>query len=157
MCRYASFIFPAWRASKRYNRQQIRISSPLETIMKSKIVMLLAIPFAIGASAVQSAEKAAAGVAAPSAAAVSDRSAENVVNAKCIECHGAGKKHAPRIDDRDDWTKRASKGLDALALGAMRGHHGMPARGGRADLTDAEFKNAIFYMFTKAVTTPAKK
>ena len=125
--------------------------------MKSKIVMLLAIPFAIGAGTVQAAEKAAETAAAPTAAAASDRSAESVVNAKCIECHGAGKKHAPRIDDRDDWTKRASKGLDALALGAMRGHHGMPARGGRADLTDAEFKNAIFYMFTKAVTTPAKK
>ena len=125
--------------------------------MKRKTVMLLAIPFAIGAGTVQSAEKAAESAAAPAAAVVSDRSAESVVNAKCIECHGPGKKHAPRIDDRDDWTKRASKGLDALALGAIRGHHGMPARGGRADLTDAEFKNAIFYMFTKAVSAPAKK
>ncbi|MDZ4253470.1 MAG: c-type cytochrome [Sulfuritalea sp.] len=125
--------------------------------MKRKIVMLLAIPFAIGAGAVQAAQKAAESAAAPTAAAMSDRSAESVVNAKCIECHGSGKKHAPRIDDREDWTKRASKGLDALALGAIRGHHGMPARGGRADLTDAEFKNAIFYMFTKAVSAPVRK
>ena len=125
--------------------------------MKRKIVMLLAIPFAIGAGTALSADKAAETAATPTAAAVSDRSAESVVNAKCIECHGPGKKHAPRIDDREDWTKRASKGLDALALGAIRGHHGMPARGGRADLTDAEFKNAIFYMFTKAVSAPAKK
>lgn len=121
--------------------------------MKRKSVMLLAIPFALGASLVQAADSAAT----PSAAPITDRSAEAVVNSKCIACHGSGKKHAPRIDDRDDWLKRASKGLDALALAAMRGHGDMPARGGRADLTDAEFKNAIFYMFTKSVTAPAKK
>lgn len=157
MRRYAPFICHECRLSKGYNPWQFDTFPLLETIMKNKLVMLLAIPFAIGAGAVQSAEKSATSTAAPSAAALSDRTAENVVNSKCIECHGVGKKHAPRIDDRDDWTKRASKGLDALALGAMRGHHGMPARGGRADLTDAEFKNAIFYMFTKAVTAPAKK
>jgi cytochrome c5 len=128
-------------------------------IMKRKIVMLLAIPFAIGAAAVQSAEPAAKKEAAPAAksAPAVDRSAESVVNSQCIECHGSGKQHAPRIDDRADWTKRASKGLDALALGAVRGHGNMPARGGRPDLTDGEFKNAIFYMFTKAVTAPAKQ
>ncbi len=125
--------------------------------MKRYSVMLLAIPLAIGATALQAAEKAAAGAATPSAVAAADRSPEAVVNSQCIECHGSGKKHAPRIDDREDWTKRASKGLDALALGAIRGHHGMPARGGRPDLTDAEFKAAIFHMFTRAVTAPAKK
>ncbi|MCM2287491.1 MAG: c-type cytochrome [Sulfuritalea sp.] len=125
--------------------------------MKRNSVMLLAIPLAIGATALQAAEKAAAGAAAPSAVAAADRSAEAVVNSKCISCHGSGKKHAPRIDDRDDWLKRASKGLDALALAAIRGHGDMPARGGRADLTDAEFKNAIFYMFTKSVSAPAKQ
>ncbi len=125
--------------------------------MKRKIVMLLMLPLALGATAVQSAETAAKNAAAPAATTTPDRSADAVVNSQCIECHGSGKKHAPRIDDREDWTKRASKGLDALVLGAIRGHHGMPARGGRADLTDAEFKNAIFYMFTKAVSAPAKK
>lgn len=128
--------------------------------MKHKIVMLLAIPFAIAAGAVQSAETAGKKDAVPasqSAAGAQDRSPEAVVNSQCIECHGSGKKHAPRMDDREDWTRRASKGLDALALGAIRGHHGMPARGGRPDLTDAEFKNAIFYMFARAVSAPVKK
>ena len=95
--------------------------------MNRKIAMLLAIPFALAAIPAQAAETAAKSASAVSA----DRGPESVVNSQCIECHGSGKKHAPRIDDREDWTKRASKGLDALMLGAIRGHHGMPARGGR--------------------------
>lgn len=125
--------------------------------MSRTIAMLLAISVAIGFSSGQAAEKDAKTDAKPAAANIADRSAEAVVNSKCIECHGAGKQHAPRIGDRDEWIKRASKGLDGLVLGAIRGHHGMPARGGRPDLTDSEFKAAIFYMFTKSVSAPDKK
>ena len=124
--------------------------------MNRKIIMLLAIPLAIGFSSSQAAEKAAKAEAKP-AANMADRSPEAVVKSKCIECHGTGKQHSPRIGDREDWTKRASKGLDGLVLGATRGHDGMPARGGRPDLTDAEFKAAIFYMFAKSVSAPDKK
>ena len=123
--------------------------------MNNKIIMLMAIPLAIGLSAVQAAEKAVKGDAKTAAAA--SRDAESVVNTTCIECHGTGKLHSPRIGDREDWVKRASKGLDALVIGAIRGHTNMPARGGRPDLTDSEFKAAIFYMFTKTVSAPDKK
>ncbi|NJD35638.1 MAG: cytochrome c5 family protein [Betaproteobacteria bacterium] len=125
-------------------------------LMNRKIIMLLAIPLAIGFSSSQAAENAAKPATKP-AANVADRSPEAVVNSKCIECHGTGKAHSPRIGDREEWTKRASKGLDGLVLGATRGHDGMPARGGRPDLTDAEFKAAIFYMFAKSVSEPVKK
>ena len=125
--------------------------------MNRKIIMLLAISLTIGCSASQAAEKAAEPEAKPASANTADRSPEAVVDSKCIECHGAGKQHSPRIGDRDDWIKRASKGLDGLLLGAIRGHDGMPARGGRPDLTDAEFKAAIFYMFSKSVSEPVKK
>lgn len=133
--------------------------------MNRKIVMLLAIPLAIGAGAAQSAEKAEKKEKSPAATSAAatpplvsqDRSAETIVNKHCIECHSEGKNHAPRLDDRDDWLRRASRGLDAMVLAATRGHDGMPARGGRPDLTDSEFRNAIFYMFTKSVTPPAKK
>jgi len=125
--------------------------------MNRKIIMLLALPLAIGFSSSQAAEKVAKAEAKPAAAAVADRSAEAVVKSKCIECHGSGKQHSPRIGDREEWIKRASKGLDGLVLGATRGHDGMPARGGRPDLTDAEFKAAIFYMFAKSVSGPEKK
>jgi len=126
-------------------------------LMNRKIIMLLAIPMAIGFSASQAADKAVRPESKTPAANIADRSPESVVNSKCIECHGSGKQHSPRIGDRDDWIKRASKGLDGLVLGATRGHDGMPARGGRPDLTDAEFKGAIFYMFAKSVSEPVKK
>lgn len=125
--------------------------------MNRKMIMLLTIPLAIGCSTSQAAEQAAKPEAKPAAANIADRRAAAVVNSKCIECHGTGKQHSPRIGDREDWVKRASKGLDALVLGATRGHDGMPARGGRPDLTDAEFKAAIFYMFAKSVSAPDKK
>lgn len=75
------------------------------------------------------------------------RSGEQIVKARCIECHGTGKHGAPRIDDREAWNPRLKKGLDATVMAAMRGHGAMPARGGMAELTDAEFRSAVIYLF----------
>lgn len=86
----------------------------------------------------------------------SARSGEQVVKAQCSKCHQAGLNGAPRIGDREAWTPRFSKGLDTLVRSAVGGHGGMPARGGKADLTDAELRNAITYMFNKG-TVPANK
>ncbi len=85
----------------------------------------------------------------------SGRSGEQVVKAQCTKCHQEGLNGAPRIGDREAWTPRFSKGLDALVRSASGGHGGMPARGGKADLTDAELRNAITYMFNKG-TVPAR-
>lgn len=76
-----------------------------------------------------------------------ERSGNEVVDAVCSECHAAGAKGAPRIGERADWSKRLSQGIDSLARVAIRGHDGMPARGGKAELTDNEIRNAIIYMF----------
>lgn len=76
-----------------------------------------------------------------------ERGGEQVVNAQCVKCHQKGLNGAPRIGDREAWTPRFSRGIDALVASAVGGHGGMPARGGRADLTDAELKGAILYMF----------
>ena len=76
-----------------------------------------------------------------------DRTGEEIFKAKCSTCHATGLHGAPRIDDRDAWTPRLKKGLDATVAGAIKGHGGMPARGGMADLTDAEFRSAVVYLF----------
>jgi len=90
-----------------------------------------------------------------------ERTGQQVVEEQCIKCHGTGEKGAPRIGDRAAWTPRLKQGMDALALKAIRGHDGMPARGNRADLTDGEIKAAINYMFNpasavKKTAAPAK-
>ena len=79
------------------------------------------------------------------------RSGEQIVQATCSKCHNTGTNGAPRIGDRAAWTQRVSRGVDAVTAAAIKGHGGMPARGGMADLTDAELKSAVQYMFTQSV------
>jgi cytochrome c5 len=85
-----------------------------------------------------------------------DRSAERIVQAQCSKCHEAGLNGAPRIGDRKAWIQRAKQGIDAVTLAAIRGHGGMPARGGMAELTDAEFRRAVLYMFNQG-SVPVKE
>ncbi|HSD53660.1 MAG TPA: c-type cytochrome [Burkholderiales bacterium] len=75
------------------------------------------------------------------------RSGEQVVQAQCSKCHQTGEGGAPRIGDHAAWTPRLRQGLDAAVRSAIKGHGGMPARGGLADLTDAEVRSAVIYMF----------
>lgn len=77
-----------------------------------------------------------------------ERTGEQVVALACIKCHKSGEGGAPKIGDHAAWIPRVKHGLDPLVLSAIRGHGGMPARGGVADLTDNEVRNAIIYMFT---------
>lgn len=75
------------------------------------------------------------------------RTGEEVVKAQCYKCHETGKGGAPKIGDRDAWIPRLKEGLEATVRSAMRGHGGMPARGGMADLTDSELRSAVIYLF----------
>ena len=78
---------------------------------------------------------------------VAERSGEQIVKAQCIKCHETGKGGAPRIGDQAAWIPRLKPGLDVVVRSAINGHGGMPARGGMANLTDAELRSAIVYMF----------
>ena len=95
-----------------------------------------------------------------------ERGGEQVVKTQCAKCHQKGEGGAPRIGDHAAWRPRLTQGVDALVLSAIRGHGGMPPRGDKADLTDAELRNAILYMYNptalatsapvaKAAATPA--
>ncbi len=77
-----------------------------------------------------------------------ERSGKEVVDAQCHKCHQEGVGGAPRIGDREAWTPRLQQGLDALVRSAINGHGGMPARGGMVNLTDAELRRGIIYMFS---------
>ena len=74
------------------------------------------------------------------------RSGEPVVNERCQECHAEGKNGSPKLGDMNAWKPRLTKGVDPLVKSAIGGHKGMPARGGMANLSDAEMKAAVEYM-----------
>ena len=75
-----------------------------------------------------------------------DRTGEQVVQLVCSKCHATGVNGAPRIGDRDQWRERVMPGYKLVLDSALRGHAGMPARGGMAELSDAEVGRAVEYM-----------
>ncbi len=84
-----------------------------------------------------------------------ERTGEEVVQQRCVKCHATGEGGAPKIGDQAAWIPRVKQGLDVVIRSAIKGHGGMPARGGQADLTDAELRNAVIYMFTSGTARPA--
>jgi cytochrome c5 len=75
------------------------------------------------------------------------RTSESIVENQCVICHRDGKDGAPKLGDRAAWTPRMAKGIDTLVANAVHGHGPMPARGGMPDLSSAEIRGAILYMF----------
>jgi cytochrome c5 len=83
----------------------------------------------------------------PAAAKFGERSGEQVVAAACGKCHDTGQGGAPKLGDWTAWKPRIEMGLAKLTEAAIKGHGGMPARGGMAELSDAEVRRAIEHMF----------
>lgn len=78
-----------------------------------------------------------------------------VYDSTCAACHGPGILNAPKFGDAAAWQARAKNGLDALVKSAAAGTpKGMPPKGGRMDLSDAQLRAVIEYMM--AGGTPAK-
>jgi cytochrome c5 len=84
------------------------------------------------------------------AAGTGERTGKEVVSARCAQCHESGANGAPKIGDKQAWTPRLKLGIDLTVRSAIKGHGNMPARGGMPDLTDAEVRSAILYMFNPA-------
>src|SRR6187397_1291940 len=84
------------------------------------------------------------------------RSGEWIVALRCGDCHTTGKGGAPRIGVKQDWIPRLKAGIDVVVRSAINGHGAMPPRGGLADLTDAEIKSAVVYMFSAPAPKAAK-
>jgi cytochrome c5 len=83
-----------------------------------------------------------------------ERSGAQIVEAQCSKCHREGVGGAPRIGDVAAWAPRLKSGLDGAVRSAIHGHGGMPPRGDRADLTDAEVRNAVIYMLNPGAVAP---
>ncbi len=99
----------------------------------------------------------AAAPAAPAAAAVAAVAAKPdpakgaaIYEAACVACHSAGVAGAPKLGDKADWSARLDKGYDKLYASALNGIGAMPAKGGNADLPEADLANAVAYMITES-------
>ena len=69
----------------------------------------------------------------------------------CATCHLTGLTGAPIIGDRAAWADRIAKGLDTLYDHALNGFIGpeykeMPPKGGFAELSDDEVKQAVRFV-----------
>jgi cytochrome c5 len=82
------------------------------------------------------------------------KSGDEVFQQVCSACHGAGIAGAPKAGDKAAWGPRVAKGKDTLYDHALKGFTGssgvMPAKGGRADLTDDLVKAAVDHMLDMA-------
>jgi cytochrome c5 len=84
--------------------------------------------------------------AAPSTAKGAERTGQQVVELACGKCHQTGEQGAPVIGDRAAWTRRVKGGFALVLQSALKGHAGMPARGGMAELSDVEIRRAVEFM-----------
>ena len=85
--------------------------------------------------------------AAPAAAGPKDGA--SIYNSVCGAYHNTGVAGAPKIDDKAAWAPRVGTGKEALYKSAIGGKNAMPAKGGAADLSDAEIKATVDYMLGK--------
>jgi cytochrome c5 len=77
-------------------------------------------------------------------------SGDQVYQASCAMCHGAGVAGAPKFGDKGAWKARIAQGSSTLHEHALKGIRMMPAKGGNTALADAEVKAAVDYMVAKS-------
>jgi cytochrome c5 len=77
-------------------------------------------------------------------------SGEDTYKAVCANCHATGLAGSPKVGSTKEWGKLIKEGQINLTADGYNGVRGMPARGGRAELTVAEFGSAVAYMANQA-------
>jgi cytochrome c5 len=85
---------------------------------------------------------------AASGAAVADGAA--TYKEACQACHMTGAAGAPKLGDKEAWKARIAAGNDAMYASVLQGKGAMPAKGGRADLSDDVIKAAVDYMIAQS-------
>jgi cytochrome c5 len=88
--------------------------------------------------------------AAPAVALALPANGEETYKAICSACHEAGIGGAPKAGDKAAWAPRVAQGKAVLYKHAIEGFQGkaglMPAKGGRADLTDELVQQAVDHL-----------
>jgi cytochrome c5 len=68
----------------------------------------------------------------------------------CATCHATGRAGAPKIGDKKAWLAHIEGGLDDMVDAAINGKGAMPAKGGKASLSDGEVKAAVSYIIEQS-------
>ncbi|WP_299879419.1 cytochrome c5 family protein [uncultured Cocleimonas sp.] len=79
-----------------------------------------------------------------------DEAGKKTYDDACKVCHEAGIAGSPKFGDAEAWAPRIATGLEALYTTSLNGKGAMPAKGGRADISDENVKAAVDYMVKNA-------
>lgn len=101
------------------------------------------------ADSASSAEAAPAETAAAVPVAATDNTGEQLYNAQCVACHGAGLLNAPKFGDKAAWAPHIAKGKDTLYTHAANGFNQMPAQATNG-VTEDQIHAAVDYMVAAA-------
>ena len=82
------------------------------------------------------------GLLAPAAAA----DGAGVYQSACAVCHTSGVAGAPKLGDRKVWAPLIEEGQAILTAHGYVGVRGMPAKGGKPDLSIEDFSAAVVHM-----------
>mgnify|MGYP000262124896 CR=1 FL=1 len=74
---------------------------------------------------------------------------EQVVKQVCSRCHRSGLMRSPKLGKAKDWAPRIEKGVETLYTNAINGFNKMPARGGRASLSDKKIIAAVDHILSE--------
>lgn len=107
-------------------------------------------PPAAAAAPAAAADAGAAEAAAPAGAKPDPAKGKAVYAANCAACHDSGVAGAPKNGDKAAWSTRLAQGYATLYDHALNGIRGMPAKGGNADLAEADLADAVAYLIVEA-------
>jgi cytochrome c5 len=71
---------------------------------------------------------------------------EATYKAVCATCHASGVANAPKLGDAKKWAPLIREGQAVLTAHGYVGIRGMPAKGGKPDLSIEDFADAVIYM-----------
>jgi mono/diheme cytochrome c family protein len=76
--------------------------------------------------------------------------AENTYKTVCAVCHSAGIAGAPKLGDKAKWAPLIKEGQVQLTAHGYVGVRGMPAKGGKPDLSVKDFAASLVYMVNQS-------
>lgn len=75
---------------------------------------------------------------------------ENTYKQACAVCHQNGIAGAPKVGDKAKWAPLIKEGQVQLTAHGYVGVRGMPAKGGKADLSVADFAASLVFMVNQS-------